>query len=135
MITIETTKALHKAHNSDAGWDIAASGKTIIPAGQSRVISTNLRMAIPEGWVGILKSRSGLSVRKRLEVGAGVIDAGYRGEIAVHIHNLGFDDVLIEEGDRIAQLLVLPVPDINWVVVDELPDSPRSGNGFGSTGA
>lgn len=134
MITIHTNKKIFKAHDSDAGWDIAASGKTIIPAGQSRVISTSLRMAIPEGWVGILKSRSGLSVRKRLEVGAGVIDAGYRGEIAVHIHNLGFDDVLIEEGDRVAQLLVLPVPDINWVVVDELPDSVRNDNGFGSSG-
>lgn len=132
---LKTTKPLFKAHKWDAGFDVEADDEVIIPAGESRLVKTGLYLEIPDGWVGMLKSRSGLSVKFKLEVGAGVIDAGYEGEVGVHLYNHGIDDYKVMKGNRIAQLLLLPVPEVEWIIVPELNGgSSRGEKGFGSSG-
>ena len=118
----------------DAGQDVHSAEDTIVEAGGSALISTNLRIAIPSDCVGLLWSRSGLSVKHHIECGAGCIDANYRGEVKVHLFNHGGNPFIIKKGDRIAQLLTLPINLNNYEVVDELPDSDRGEDGFGSSG-
>ena len=131
---IKTTKQLNKAHPSDAAFDIEANEETHLYGYSRQLISTGVRMAIPEGYCGIIKSRSGLAVKNGIEVGAGVIDAGYRGEIKVLLCNHGDDDLYINSGDRIAQLMIVPVPAVTLEVVEDLDETTRSDKGFGSTG-
>ena len=131
---IKTTKHLSKAHPSDAAFDLEANEHTLVHGHSRRLISTGVRMAIPEGYCGIIKSRSGLAVKNSIEVGAGVIDAGYRGEIKVLLCNYGEDSFYVKPGDRIAQLMIVPVPAVAFEVVEDLDDTIRSDKGFGSTG-
>lgn len=125
---------LFKKHNTDAGLDVSSSEDLTILAGKSSLVSTNLKIAVPEGCVGLLWSRSGLSVKHRIEVGAGCIDAGYTGEVKVHLYNFGDSDFKICAGDRVAQLLTIPINLIRYTIVDHLEDTNRSSDGFGSTG-
>lgn len=131
---IKTTKHLSKAHPSDAAFDLEADEDTFVYGYSRKLISTGVRMAIPEGYCGIIKSRSGLAVKNSIEVGAGVIDAGYRGEIKVLLCNYGDDNLYINSGDRIAQLMIVPVPAVTLEVVEDLDETTRSDKGFGSTG-
>lgn len=133
---IQSTKELTKAYKDDAGWDIKASCAAVIPAGSSAIVLTDLQMAIPSGWAGIVKPRSGLSFKNDLETGAGVIDAGYRAEIKLHLYNYGTSDYRVTEGDAVAQLIFIPVFDVEWLVTpaDQLPPADRGDNGFGSSG-
>lgn len=131
---IKTTKQLNKAHPSDAAFDIEANEETHLYGYSRQLISTGVRMAIPEGYCGIIKSRSGLAVKNSIEVGAGVIDAGYRGEIKVLLCNYGEDSFYVKPGDRIAQLMIVPVPAVTLEVVEDLDETTRSDKGFGSTG-
>jgi dUTP pyrophosphatase len=131
---IKTTKQLNKAHPSDAAFDIEANEETHLYGYSRQLISTGVRMAIPEGYCGIIKSRSGLAVKNSIEVGAGVIDAGYRGEIKVLLCNHGDTVLPIKPGDRIAQLMIVPVPAVTLEVVKDLDETTRSDKGFGSTG-
>jgi dUTP pyrophosphatase len=131
---IKTTKHLSKAHPSDAAFDIEADEDTVVYGYSRKLISTGVRMAIPEGYCGIIKSRSGLAVKNSIEVGAGVIDAGYRGEIKVLLCNYGEDSFYVKPGDRIAQLMIVPVPAVTLEVVEDLDETTRSDKGFGSTG-
>ncbi len=129
-----TTKPLKKAHPTDAGFDIEAAEDDVIYCGQSALISTALRIAVPNHYVGILKSRSGLAVKHGIEVGAGVIDAGFRGEVKVLLRNHSRQDFFIKAGDRIAQLLIVPLADVDCIVVSDLPEADRGVKGFGSSG-
>lgn len=131
---IKTTKHLSKAHPSDAAFDLEADEDTFVYGYSRKLISTSIRMAIPEGYCGIIKSRSGLAVKNSIEVGAGVIDAGYRGEIKVLLCNYGEDSFYVKPGDRIAQLMIVPVPAVTLEVVEDLDETTRSDKGFGSTG-
>jgi dUTP pyrophosphatase len=131
---IKTTKHLSKAHPSDAAFDLEADEDTFVYGYSRKLISTGVRMAIPEGYCGIIKSRSGLAVKNSIEVGAGVIDAGYRGEIKVLLCNYGEDSFYVKPGDRIAQLMIVPVPAVTLEVVEDLDETTRSDKGFGSTG-
>jgi len=131
---IKTTKHLSKAHPSDAAFDIEANEETLVYGYSRKLISTGIRMAIPEGYCGIIKSRSGLAVKNSVEIGAGVIDAGYRGEIKVLLCNYGEDVLYINPGDRIAQLMLVPVPAVVFEVVEDLDETTRNDKGFGSTG-
>jgi dUTP pyrophosphatase len=131
---IKTTKQLNKAHPSDAAFDIEANEETYLYAYSRKLINTGVRMAIPEGYCGTIKSRSGLAVKNSIEVGAGVIDAGYRGEIKVLLCNYGEDSFYVKPGDRIAQLMIVPVPAVTLEVVEDLDETTRSDKGFGSTG-
>ncbi len=122
------------SHPGDAGADLRASEKTTVPARGKCLVSTGLRIALPEGHVGLIWPRSGLAVKHSIDCGAGVIDAQYRGEIKVLLFNHSDMDFLIEPRDRIAQLLVQKVESINFLSVDDLETTARSESGFGSTG-
>lgn len=106
-------------------------------SGSTEVIRTGISVAIPEGHVGILASRSGIGVKKGLSVaqGVGVIDSDYRGEVLVPLFNRNMHNELIKFGDRIAQLLIVPVIQPEIVMVDELDETERGEGGFGSTGS
>jgi dUTP pyrophosphatase len=117
-----------------AGLDLYAAVSAHLPKGSRAVIPTGIAIAIPEGYVGLVWPRSGLAVKRGLDVMAGVIDADYRGEVGVVLINHGQEDVLICEGERIAQLLIQPVLMAEPVEVSELPETDRGAGGFGSTG-
>ena len=122
------------SHPGDAGADLKASEQTKVPARGKSLVPTGLRIALPEGHVGLVWPRSGLAVKHSIDCGAGVIDAKYRGEIQVLLFNHSDKDFIIEPGDRIAQLLIQKVESINFLPVDDLDETERDKGGFGSTG-
>ena len=95
-----------KANRFDAGFDLYASENALIHPQERLLVSTDIAMAIPKGHVGLIWPRSGLAVKKGVDVFAGVIDSGYRGEVKVCLYNSGSEILEVEEGDRIAQLLI-----------------------------
>lgn len=125
-----------RAHPGDAGVDLYAREPVRLEPGGRATVPTGIAVAIPAGSTGLVTPRSGLA--DRLGVGVvnapGVVDAGYRGEIKVILVNHGAEAVVLERGERIAQLLVVPVASVEFVEVDELPGSARGEGGFGSTG-
>lgn len=134
-----------KAYESDAGWDLYASENAVVKAGDRAVIKTGISMSIPEGWAGLIWPRSGLSVKKGIDVLAGVIDSSYRGEIMVCLYNTSnkysdiseeysSNDLYIEAGDRIAQILFQQVPESRMIEVESLEETERNSGGFGSSG-
>lgn len=127
---------LYKANDLDAGQDIFANESVIIEARSSKLISTNLYISIPQGHVGLIWPRSGLSVKHKIEVGAGCIDIGYTGEVKVHLYNLSDTAYSVKNGDKIAQLLTIPINLLQYKQVDDFTsiESSRNNNGFGSTG-
>jgi deoxyuridine 5'-triphosphate nucleotidohydrolase len=142
MINLEIKK-LHpeanlptKANPADAGLDLYALDVTEVPAWGSRLVSTGIAVSIPEGWCGIIKSRSSVALKQSLEVGAGVADSGYTGEIKVLLRNHSEKIKWLNQSDRIAQLLILPVPKANVVEVKEFSEvnGDRGDGGFGSSG-
>ena len=118
----------------DAGADLKASESSKVPARSKCLVPTGLRIALPEGHVGLIWPRSGLAVKHSIDCGAGVIDAQYRGEIKVLLFNHSDKDFPIEPGDRIAQLLIQKVESIQFHPVDNLDNTSRNEGGFGSTG-
>ena len=101
----------------------------------SAVIATNLYINVPKNHVGLIWSRSGLSVKHRVEVGAGCIDSGYNGEVKVHLYNHGESIFYVTKGDRIAQLLTIPINSSLYEKVDEFEEETTRGEGgFGSSG-
>ena len=132
-----TAKFPVRAHDDDAGWDLYSNTPDfIIHPGEGACINTGIAIDIPSGYFGLIRDRSGLA-SLGIFVAGGVIDSGYRGEVRVVVHRkdeCGPIDMVIERGDRIAQLLILPVPEVKWVEVDELDETDRGTNGFGSTG-
>jgi dUTP pyrophosphatase len=116
-----------------AGFDLYAPERVDIPAGQSYLVGTGISMAIPNGWFGQINPRSSLASKKKIRVGARVIDADYRGEVFINLHNDGDTVYEIKKGDRIAQVVFMPfLGDV--IQVDELDDTERGNGGFGSTG-
>jgi len=131
----DTAKLPEKAYVTDAGLDLFADEDAIIDPNGSCKVCTGLSLAIPNGWCGIIWDRSGVSTNARCEVVAGVIDSQYRGEIKVAFENNNIDKpVTFKKGDKIAQMLVVPVPLIIIEPSDELDDTARGSGGFGSTG-
>jgi len=125
---------LSKRIRLDAGQDVHSCENILILSKSSAIIHTNLKIEIPEGCVGLLWSKSGLSVKYNLEVGAGCIDSGYTGEILVHLYNHGTEDFLVKKDMKIVQLLTIPLNLNNYQDVVEFSDSIRGENGFGSQG-
>lgn len=123
------------AKSDDAGADLKSSVDEIIPARGRKLIATGIRLALPEGCAGLIWPRSGLAVKQGIDCGAGVVDAGYRGEVKVLLFNHTDEPFPIKTGDRIAQLLIQKVERVEFVPVDELPASQRGADGFGSTGS
>lgn len=121
-----------------AGADLyACAGKDVlVKAGATEFIGTGIALEIPEGYAGLIYARSGLSCKKGLAPAnkVGVIDADYRGEIVVALHNHSTEDVLVNDGDRIAQLVITPFIQVAFNQVEELGSTDRGQGGFGSTG-
>lgn len=127
-----------RAHPGDAGYDLVAIESKVLAPGDRVAIRTGVAIALPDGYVALVHPRSGLALRHGVTVvnAPGTVDAGYRGEIKVLLVNLDpRNDVVIDKGERIAQLVVQRVEMVAWEHVAELPGSHRGGGGFGSTGS
>jgi dUTP pyrophosphatase len=118
-----------------AGLDLyfCALEPTTIPVGTVTRIPTGVAVAVPPGYVGLIRDRSSLAMAG-LQTVAGVIDSDYRGEVMVAVHNTGISSLTLRPGDRIAQMLILPCPQLKVVESTELPGTERGAGGFGSTG-
>jgi dUTP pyrophosphatase len=127
-----------RAYAGDAGLDLAACDRFALGPGERAVVGTGLAVAIPDGYAGFVQPRSGLAARHGLSVvnAPGLIDSGYRGEIRVVLLNTDLREAfVVEPGMRIAQLVVLPVPEFELLETDVLPESERGVRGFGSSHA
>ena len=124
-------------HPGDAGLDLRSAVDVTIAAGERVMIPTGVAVAIPEGHAGLVLPRSGLASKQGLTMAnaPGLIDAGYRGEVICSAVNLDRETpVEIHVGDRIAQLVIVELPDVTSVWAEDLPASARGEGGFGSTG-
>jgi len=117
-----------------AGLDLCSAEHKIIPAGERALVKTDLAIACPIGTYGRVAPRSGLALKHGIDVGAGVIDADYRGPVGILLFNLGKADYEVKPGDRIAQLILEQIITPVIEEVDELDDTVRGEGGFGSTG-
>ena len=122
-----------RAHAGDAGADLRAAEDTILYPGEVRVIRTGVKLVIPYQYAGLVRGRSGLT-KNGIIVLEGTVDCQYRGEIGVMVTSLKAGPALIKRGERIAQLVIVPVALPGFRVVDSLPGSERGASGFGSTG-
>lgn len=125
------------AHPGDAGADLVTAVDVVLEPGERAVVPTGIAIELPEGYAGVVHPRSGLAARAGLTMvnAPGTIDAGYRGEVCVTLINLDrYAAVHLRRGDRIAQLIVMPVARARFTVVGELSDSERGAGGHGSTG-
>ena len=125
-----------RAYPGDAGFDLAACERVELAPGARAGVPTGLAVAIPEGYAGFVQPRSGLAARNGLTIvnTPGLVDSGYRGELQVILLNTDRErSFVVEPGMRIAQLVVLPVPEVELVETDELPVSERGVRGFGSS--
>lgn len=125
------------AHPGDAGADLVATEAVRLEPGERALVGTGVRIALPDGYVAFVVPRSGLAAKHGITIvnAPGTIDAGYRGEIKVALLNTDPRDAYeIAPGDRIAQIIVMPVPRVRFLRVETLPESTRGEGGFGSTG-
>jgi dUTP pyrophosphatase len=125
-----------QAYRGDAGLDLAACERVELGPGERAVVGTGLAVAIPEGFAGFVQPRSGLAAKHGITIvnTPGLVDAGYRGELRIVLLNTDLDaPFLVEPGMRIAQLVVVPIAEVEPVEVDELPASERGVRGFGSS--
>jgi len=122
------------AHSYDAGMDLFALEKMKVKAGEIAQIRSGVAVEIPEGFVGLCWDKSGLSMKNGIKVLAGVIDAGFRGELVMGVINLGKEDYIFEKGHKVMQMLVQPIEIMEVIEADELSEAERGANGFGSSG-
>jgi dUTP pyrophosphatase len=125
-----------RAYTGDAGIDLAACERVELAPGERALVPTGLAVAIPDGFAGYVQPRSGLASKHGISVvnSPGLVDAGYRGELLVNLLNTdAHEPFVVEPGMRIAQLVVLEIPEVELVEVDELPESERGVRGFGSS--
>lgn len=130
----ERAKLPTVGYQGDAGLDLHAIEKTVIPAGARVLVRTGIAMAIPQGYVGLIWDRSSWAGKYGIHNMAGVIDAGFRGEILVVMYNTDKKDFTIEPGDRIGQLIIQPFLSVSIKETNELPMADRGEGSFGSTG-
>ena len=139
----ETAITPFKAHATDAGFDLFASEDKIIKNGYTKVVSTGIALELPDGYFADVRPRSGLTSKTALRVHLGTVDSDYRGDIGIicenanHIDNHGVNrdtTIRIKEGDKIGQLVIQKLPEVYLTEANELNDSQRGANGFGSTG-
>jgi dUTP pyrophosphatase len=125
------------AHPGDAGADLTSGEEFVLLPGERRTVPTGVSIALPRGYVAFIVPRSGLAARHGITVvnSPGTVDAGYRGEIMVTLLNTDLVEAfVVNRGDRIAQIVVLPFSAVNFVPVERLPESARGTSGLGSTG-
>lgn len=124
------------AQPGDAGADLRSAVDAVIPSMGRLTVRTGVSIALPDGYVGLVHPRSGLSAKHGITVlnSPGTVDAGYRGEIAVTLYNSSSEDFTVSKGDRIAQLVIQAIEIADFITVETLPGSHRGAAGFGSTG-
>lgn len=124
------------AKPGDAGADLHSRVDILIAPGERALVPTGIAIALPVGYVALVTPRSGFALKQggTLLNSPGVIDAGYRGEISCIVHNAGAEPMQIARADRIAQMLVMPIPAVTLTEVQALPGTQRAAGGFGSTG-
>jgi len=125
-------KAPVRAHDGDAGWDLTACD--FDHSEDVTKFHTGIAVEIPPGFFGLLRPRSSMSKTCYAMASSGVIDAGYRGEISIPLREIGGGCSTYKIGDRICQLVILPLPEVEFVEAEELSASQRGTGGFGSTG-
>jgi len=148
-----------KAHATDAGFDLYAADDVTIEYGETTVVHTDIAIELPDGHFADIRNRSGLTLKSSLRVHLGTIDSDYRGNLGIIVENANHSasdfniletiemnerektvgtfidsNVYIKKGDKIAQLIIQKLPEIELIEADELTDSDRGANGFGSTG-
>ena len=134
MLDNENLKMPTKAHDADAGFDLYAPEDFIIRSGSSAIVSTGVHFEIPRGYTGFLKSKSGLNVKSGIS-GEGVIDSGFTGSVVAKLYNNGNDTVKFEKGQKIIQIVFLPIPEVELELTDSFEATERGDGGFGSSGA
>ena len=122
-----------RAHTTDAGYDLYAREQQVVPAQESACFDIGVHIEIPAGYVGFLKSKSGLNVKHGI-TSEGVIDAGYTGSIVVKLYNNSGFDYTVHKGDKISQIVLLPIFTPELEQVDKLKETERGAGGFGSSG-
>lgn len=125
-----------RAYSGDAGLDLSSCERVELAPGERALVPTGLAVAIPEGYAGFVQPRSGLAAKHGISIvnTPGLVDSGYRGELLVNLVNTdATTPFVVEPGMRIAQLVILPIPELELVEVDELPESERGVRGFGSS--
>lgn len=125
-----------RAYSGDAGLDLSSCDRVELAPGERALVPTGLAVAIPEGHAGFVQPRSGLATKHGISIvnTPGLVDSGYRGELLVNLVNTDrHETFVVEEGMRIAQLVILELPEVELVEVDALPESERGVRGFGSS--
>jgi dUTP pyrophosphatase len=125
-----------RAYSGDAGLDLSSCERLELAPGERALVPTGLAVAIPEGYAGLVQPRSGLAAKHGISIvnTPGLVDSGYRGELLVNLVNTDKREAfVVEPGMRIAQLVIIPIPELELVEVDELPESERGVRGFGSS--
>lgn len=130
----ETGLEITKAHDDDAGFDLRTPVPFILPSHSYWVVDTGIHVDIPKGYAGLIVSKSGLNVKHSI-MSTGLIDSGYTGSIVVKLYNFGMDDYEFGEGDKISQLMILPIFRGNSKKIKMINrNTSRGSNGFGSSG-
>ena len=129
-------KEPRRAHQHDAGFDLALIEETRVPMGGHTVATTGVHVNIPPGYYGQVHVRSSIGIKRHIVLsnGTGIIDAGYIGPIKISLHNTGRQPVWLRAGEYVAQLIILPLPVVTLAQVDSLEDTERGEAGIGSTG-
>lgn len=122
-----------RAHDLDAGYDLFSRTGAVIAPRSAWIFDTGVHFQIPAGYVGFIKSKSGLNVKSGI-VSEGVIDSGYTGSVVVKLYNHSANNVIIEKGQKISQIVFLPIFTPELEIVDDLDATERGNNGFGSSG-
>ena len=122
------------AHAGDAGMDLYAAGDIVIKPGERKIIATGMKMEIPTGYVGLIWDKSGLAAKNGLKIMGGVIDSTYRGEVKVVLVNLGDQEYRVVKNTKIAQMLIQKVESAEIEEVENLENTLRGDEGFGSSG-
>lgn len=122
------------SHPGDAGLNLYSLEDYQLQPGERKIFTTGIAAELSQGYVGLIKDRSSLAAQHGIHTLAGVIDANYRGEYKIVLINLGQGPHQINRGDKIAQLLIIPVAQAKIIETDQLSDTSRGGGGFGSTG-
>jgi dUTP pyrophosphatase len=122
------------AHDSDAGIDLRSAIDVDILPGETKLVPTGIKMAIPLGFVGLVWDKSGYAAKHSIHCLAGVIDSGYRGEIQIVVKNLGHESFEVKKDMKIAQILIQPIVHATLHLKESLDETARGDGGFGSTG-
>lgn len=122
-----------KAYDNDAGFDLKTRENFTVPAGGSYTTDTGVHIALPDGYCGLVVAKSGLNVKHSI-TSTGLLDSGFRGSLKIKLYNYSKYDYQFKAGEKISQLVILPIPAVELEVVEELDDTERSDRGFGSSG-